>query len=257
MKLSGRYGAYSQFKYMTMANLISPFTGGPVEVIYKTGPFEMRGQTLQVTFPVYRCVQSEQEFTTDEQDEAFLAKLEQKWREHNHVPSAAQLTARREALGLSAREASRLLGFGVNQFRQYESSELPSESNALLLRLFCDERVLNSLLQARLAALPSKTVRKLQEASHMSALGHEATTIHHWPRHAAAIPAMYPSAAGRVHSGSAKRQAAKRPAIADTWAMPRPDLVQPAAQPRWQAAAAIYAKAPRAEKLTSYLPVVS
>lgn len=257
MKLNGLYGAYSQFKYMTMANLISPFTGGPVEEIYKTGPFEMRGQTLQVTFPVYRCVQSEQEFTTDEQDEIFLAKLELKWREHNHVPSAAQLTTRREALGLSAREASRLLGFGVNQFRQYESGELPSESNALLLRLFCDERVLNSLLQARLAALPSKTVRKLQEATHVSALGHDITTIHHWPRHAAAISAMYPPALGRVHSGSAKRQAAKRPAIAGAWAMPGPDLVQSAAQPGWQAAAVIYAKTPRTEKSTSYLPVVS
>ncbi|WP_460557336.1 type II TA system antitoxin MqsA family protein [Hymenobacter daeguensis] len=240
-----------------MANLISPFTGGPVEEIYKTGPFEMRGQTLQVTFPVYRCVQSEQEFTTDEQDEAFLARLEQKWREHNHVPSAAQLTARRETLGLSAREASRLLGFGVNQFRQYESGELPSESNTLLLRLFCDERVLNSLLQARLAALPSKTVRKLQEATHVSALGHEITTIHHWPRHAAAISTMYPPAVGRVVSGSPKRQAAKRPAIADDWAMPGPDLVQPTARSGWQAAAAIYAKTPRTEKSTPYLPVVS
>ncbi|WP_190924298.1 type II TA system antitoxin MqsA family protein [Hymenobacter armeniacus] len=241
---------------MATKTMPSPFANGMAEEIQKTDIFEMRGQQIQVTVPVFRCIETGEQFTTDEQDELFLELLEQKWREHNHVPTAEQLTARREALGLSAREASRLLGFGVNQFRQYESGELPSESNALLLGMFCDHSMLGKLLQMRLAALPSKTVRKLQELTHVSALGREITTIHHWPRHAA-VSAMYAPSVGRVHSGSAKRQAAKRPAIADAWAMPGPDLVQPAALPGWQAAAVIYGKAPRAEKSTSYLPIVS
>lgn len=148
---------------MISNELESPFTGGPVEEITEARPYEMRGQQFTVNVQLYRCVDTGELFTTGEQGEDFLTELHRQYRERNRLPSAATLKARREELHLSAREAARFLGFGINQFSQYEAGELPSESNMLLLQLFCDPHALRSLVEARLTNLPERTLRKLQQ----------------------------------------------------------------------------------------------
>ncbi len=149
---------------MDVTQLESPFTGGPVEEVTEIRAFDMRGQTLHVAAQLYKCVDTGELFTTGEQDEATMSRLQRQYRERNRVPAPALLTSRRKALGLSAREASKLLGFGVNQFSHYEGGELPSESNILLLHLFCDPQVLRQLLDARRAVLPARTIKKLEKA---------------------------------------------------------------------------------------------
>jgi putative zinc finger/helix-turn-helix YgiT family protein len=140
----------------------SPFTGGEVIEIQTTEMYTMRGQEFEVTAPCYQCVDSGEQFTTDEQDEVFLREQERIYRQRNSLPTAAQLKERREYLGLSANEASRLLGFGINQFRQYEAGDFPSEPNMILLQQFCDDFDLSRLLQKRMLALPQRTLIKLE-----------------------------------------------------------------------------------------------
>lgn len=142
----------------------SPFTGGEVIEIQTTEMYTMRGQEFEVTAPCYQCVDSGEQFTTDEQDEIFMREQERIYRQRNNFPTAAQLKERRVYLGLSANEASRLLGFGINQFRRYEAGDLPSESNTILLQEFCDDFDLSRLLEKRLMSLPQRTIDKLQDA---------------------------------------------------------------------------------------------
>lgn len=150
--------------YMKMTDLESPFTGGSVEEVVETRSYEMRGQQVAVSATFYRCVDTGELFTSGEQDEAILAEMYKQYSERNQVPGGDILKRRREKLSISAREASQLLGFGINQFSQYEAGDLPSESNTLLLQFFCDERQLQFLLNARMHVLPARTIQKLQRA---------------------------------------------------------------------------------------------
>ncbi len=160
--LPARIGTATYF--MKMTALESPFTGGPVEEITYTQTCEMRGQQLVVEGQRYRCLDTGELFSTGEQDEQFLAALHRQYRERNQVPSAAMLKRRREELNISAREASQMLGFGINQFSLYEGGELPSESNTLLLQFFCDPQALQKLVSSRLHALPARLLEKLRLA---------------------------------------------------------------------------------------------
>ncbi|RTQ52321.1 hypothetical protein EJV47_04675 [Hymenobacter gummosus] len=144
--------------------LVSPFTGGAVREILDTQPYTFRGEQYDVTAPVYECVDTGEQFTTNEQDEEFLRRLHAMWRARHRVPAAEELGARREELGLTAREMSALLGLGVNQWRQYEAGEVPSNSNVLLLRMVCSRQGLAAIVAQQEHELPERTLRKLRKA---------------------------------------------------------------------------------------------
>ncbi|WP_143436734.1 type II TA system antitoxin MqsA family protein [Hymenobacter crusticola] len=143
--------------------LKSPFTGGPTELVFDEALYPFRGQEFLVKAPAYKCVDSGELFTTDEQDQVYLDELHRLWRERNGVPTSEQLIARRQQLGLSAKKAGLLLGLGVNQFSKYEKGELPSESNMILLQQFCDHTMWPWFLKNRAHVLPEKIVKKLKQ----------------------------------------------------------------------------------------------
>ncbi|RZK31696.1 MAG: hypothetical protein EOO61_17730, partial [Hymenobacter sp.] len=149
---------------MRMTELESPFTGGPVEGTVEARAYEMRGQQITINVPTYRCVDTGELFSTGEQDEFFLAELHRQYRERNNVPTPSALKARREELGISAREASQLLGFGINQFSLYEAGEMPTSANTTLLRLFCNPQLLRGIVESQMYVLPKKLLSKLSVA---------------------------------------------------------------------------------------------
>lgn len=141
----------------------SPYTGGLVRMFterqtvpFKQEEFEMDVQTLE-------CVDTGKRFTTGEMDDAFVDELHRLWRERHKVPSTQQLRAVREQLGLSLRQMSKLLGFGINQYRHYEGGELPSGSNAVLLRVLTNETMLPHFLAMQADQLPVKTKKALKK----------------------------------------------------------------------------------------------
>jgi DNA-binding transcriptional regulator YiaG len=141
----------------------SPFTGGAVQsvierqtVLFKQENFEMDVETLV-------CVDTGRRFTTGEMDDAFVDQLHRLWRERHRMPTTEQLRAVREQLGLSMREMSKLLGFGINQYRLYEEGELPTGSNLLLLRLLVDPSALTHIITTQADTLPVKTRKALDK----------------------------------------------------------------------------------------------
>jgi putative zinc finger/helix-turn-helix YgiT family protein len=146
--------------------MVSPFTGGVVREVPDTQLYTFRGEQYEVTAPVYQCVDTGEQFTTNEQDEEFLSRLHAQWRAKHDVPTPERLRTRRDELGLSAREMSALLGFGVNQIRQYEAGEVPSGSNVLLLQMICTQSGLTAVLEQQQRLLPERTLRKLRDALH-------------------------------------------------------------------------------------------
>ena len=132
------------------------------EVESEARSYSLRGEQFTISSPVWECPDTGERFFTPEQGDVFLALVHHAWRERQGIAKEA-LRTRRKALGLSAAQASALLGLGINQYRTYENTDkLPSKSNALLLRLLTDDRALPVLLDAAGDALTPATRRKLK-----------------------------------------------------------------------------------------------
>lgn len=146
-----------------MTNMRSPHTGESMhEVESPPRPYNFRGETFEVGGPAWECPGTGERYFTPEQGDVFLARVHAAWRAGHGIGKEA-LRQRRQALGLSAAQASALLGFGVNQYRTYENTDkLPSKSNARLLRLLLDDRALPALAEAAGLALTAATRRKVQ-----------------------------------------------------------------------------------------------
>lgn len=132
------------------------------EVEGDSATYTLRGQEFQVSGPAWECPDTGTRYITPEQGNILMARLHNAWRERHSIAKEA-LRTRRKALGLSAAQASALLGLGINQYRTYENTDkLPSKSNALLLRLLTDDRALPVLLDAAGDVLTPATRRKLK-----------------------------------------------------------------------------------------------
>lgn len=142
--------------------MLSPKTGNPMrEVMGGAATYTLRGQEFQVSGPAWECPDTGERYFTPEQGNVVLARLHQAWREQHGISQQA-LRQRGQALGLSDAQASALLGFGINQYRTYKSTDkLPSKSNARLLQMLCDDRALVALIEAAGSALTAATKRKL------------------------------------------------------------------------------------------------
>lgn len=131
------------------------------EVAGDAATYTLRGQEFRVSGPAWECPDTHTRYVTPEQANVALARLHHAWRAQRGI-AKEDLQRRAKVLGLSDKQASALLGFGVNQYRTYKTTDkLPSQSNARLLQLLCDDRALPALLEAAGPALNKITRRKL------------------------------------------------------------------------------------------------
>ncbi|MBK7380310.1 MAG: DUF4065 domain-containing protein [Ignavibacteriales bacterium] len=94
-----------------------------------------RNEKFDVVEQCYQCGKCNYSFTNNEVDQYNLNLLHNKYREKYQIPFPEQLINIRETYGLTQTKMSELLGFGPNQYRLYENCEMPSNANAMLLRL--------------------------------------------------------------------------------------------------------------------------
>ena len=125
--------------------------------------YSLRGLSFMVSGPSWECPDTGQLYSSPDQVDTVLARVHERWREHRGISRAA-LQSRREALQLSAAQASALLGFGTNQYRTYEQTDkLPSKSNAVLLYLLMTDLGIRALLEASGQALKPAARRRLEQ----------------------------------------------------------------------------------------------
>ena len=129
--------------------MTSPFTGGEVLKKSTIQTLTYRSQTFPVHAHYYGCVDTGETFTTEDLDALNLLQLHNQYRERNHILFPEQIKALRESYGVSQRTMSTLMGFGINQYRQYEEGEIPSLSNAKLISLVRAARNFRELILER------------------------------------------------------------------------------------------------------------
>ncbi|WP_103665891.1 type II TA system antitoxin MqsA family protein [Gracilimonas amylolytica] len=113
----------------------SPFTGGKVIRQVREEELEFRGDTFKIPYTNYKCVDTEEEFTTNEIDTLNLALLHNAYREKHNIPFPNDILEIREKYGASQRKMSEILGFGPNSYGNYENGDVPQLNNAKLISI--------------------------------------------------------------------------------------------------------------------------
>lgn len=117
----------------TEANIRSPFTGGKVKEVATTEEQEFRKEVYTVHARYYICEDTGEKFSTTSQDEIMFGDLYSQYRIKHGIPFPGEIRSMRQRYGLNYVQMSKILGFGPNQYAQYENGQIPSDSNGRIL----------------------------------------------------------------------------------------------------------------------------
>lgn len=131
-------------------------------IIYrKKEKLTFRKEEFEITAHYFIDEKKGYEYTTTEIDELNITQLYNKYREKHKLPFADDVINIRAKYGISASKMSEILGFGANIYRNYETGEIPSESNARLIQLIEDPNEFKKLLYLQKDVLKYEEYEKI------------------------------------------------------------------------------------------------
>lgn len=142
-------------------NLTSPFTGGKVKEVSTIEEHEFRKECFSVHVRYYICEDTGERFTTTEQDELLFNELYSQYRVSHGIPFPEEIKSIRLHYGLNYQQIAKILGFGINQYAQYEKGQVPSESNGKLLSAIMNRQFMLQLLEDSRAEFDDSEYNKI------------------------------------------------------------------------------------------------
>ena len=124
----------------------SPFTGKEMSIVKEWRTMSFRKDEFKVLFHLYKCDDTGEQFEDDAFAQLNYNQLVNQYRVKYSIPFPEQIISIRKKYNLSAAKMSEILGFGTNGYRQYESGEVPNQSNAKLIQLADDPHELKKLV---------------------------------------------------------------------------------------------------------------
>ncbi len=140
----------------------SPFTGKEMKIVKEWRSMNFRKDSFDVLFHAYRCEDTGEQFEDDALANLNYNQLVNQYRVKYRIPFPEQIMAIRNKYEVSASKMSEILGFGVNSYRQYESGEVPSQSNARLIQLVDDPHEFKKLVDLS-STLETKAIEKIHK----------------------------------------------------------------------------------------------
>lgn len=125
----------------------SPFTGKEMTIVKEWRTMSFRKDEFSVLFHSYKCEDTGEQFEDDAFAQLNYNQLINQYRVKYSIPFPEQIIAIREKYQISAAKMSEILGFGTNVYRQYESGEVPNQSNAKLIQLAEDPNEFKKLIE--------------------------------------------------------------------------------------------------------------
>lgn len=113
----------------------SPATGKSMELIREKRSLEFRKEEFEVIYHYYKCHDTGEEFVDEEVGNLNLGQVYNAYRVRHKLPFTEEIKNTRSQYNLPATLMSEILGFGVNQYRLYETGDIPSETNARLIQM--------------------------------------------------------------------------------------------------------------------------
>ncbi|WP_298544742.1 type II toxin-antitoxin system antitoxin SocA domain-containing protein [uncultured Aquimarina sp.] len=123
----------------------SPITGKEMTLQIEKSILIFRKEEFEYNHKSYLCKDSDESFTSTELDEFNLNQVYNQYRDRHNIPFPDEIIKLRNTYRLSAGMMSRILGFGINSYRNYEKGEVPSLANSKLINT-----VLNSIRNFKL-----------------------------------------------------------------------------------------------------------
>lgn len=146
----------------------SPLTGGHVKLIEDIEEQEFRKEKYQVHVRYCVCEDTGEQFTMEGQDDFVLNQIYSQYRLSHGIPFADEIIALRERYGLNYTQIGKIMGFGTNQWKQYEQGVVPSESNGKIIVTIRNKQCMIALLEASRSEFSEAEYAKVK-ASIMSA----------------------------------------------------------------------------------------
>lgn len=125
-----------------------------------------RGSNYEIMEHRFICDSCQFEFTDSRIDKLNVEQVYNLYRVENKVPFPEEIKALREKYELSQNKMSELLGLGINMYRKYEIGEMPSKSNALLIKDLMDSESFEKHTLSFKHLLKDKEIRKIKEISY-------------------------------------------------------------------------------------------
>ena len=138
----------------------SPMTGKELVPHRELRTITFRKEEFTVLFHCLKEPDGDDTYTTTELDALNINQVYNQYRDKYNLPFPDEIKAVREQYGLSAAKMSEVLGFGANVWRNYETGEVPSESNARLIQLVQEPKRLRDLVELN-EQLAEKEKRKI------------------------------------------------------------------------------------------------
>ena len=154
-------------------DLKSPFTGGRVKEVSALEDHEFRKEVFSVHVRYYVCEDTGEKFTTSEQDELLFNELYSQYRAGHGIPFPEEIKAIRQKYGLNYQQMTKILGFGSNQYAQYEKGQVPSESNGKMLSAIMNRQFMLHLLEDSKAEFSDEEYQKVYQSVLASDIGAE------------------------------------------------------------------------------------
>ena len=153
--------------------LKSPFTGGRVKEVSTVEEHEFRKEVFSVHVRYYVCEDTGEKFTTSEQDELLFNELYSRYRAAHGIPFPEEIKAIRQKYGLNYQQMTKILGFGSNQYAQYEKGQVPSESNGKMLSAIMNRQFMLHLLEDSKAEFSGDEYQKVYQSVMSSDISNE------------------------------------------------------------------------------------
>lgn len=143
--------------------MLSPYTGKEMKLVYEPRTWNFRGEEYEYIHTAYKCEDTGELFTTCESDDAGFLQVTNQYRVKYGIPFADEIVAVRNRYGVSASKMSAILGIGTNQWRLYESGEVPSVSNGRMIRSIMNPKVFLDLVESTRQQLTDKEYANISE----------------------------------------------------------------------------------------------
>ena len=145
----------------TLVNIQSPTTGGRVFLVEDTEEHEYRKEKFTVHVRYYVCEDTGEQFTGEGQDDLVLNQVYNQWRIRHGVPFPEDIKAIRLRYSLNYSQMSKIMGFGANQWKQYEDGVVPSESNGKMIRAIDNKHIMLTMLSTSKAEFTDTEFERL------------------------------------------------------------------------------------------------
>ena len=145
----------------------SPITGKKMVLKCEKRIILFRKENIEIDFYFWLCEDTNEKFEDEQQAESNIQQVYNKYRVRHNIPTTNEILRIREMYNIPANKMADILGFGTNQYRQYESGEIPSVSNGRLIMLAADPKDFIRMVKSAKFEIgenyANETVRKINE----------------------------------------------------------------------------------------------